>query len=312
MTKRHRSGSNWIYQRKNAVVKSLSTGVLLEKSSEPSRVPFIQSTRPGEENLPIDEVRRRYQVEEKSAGLDLGKENVVPEERVVAASLRKLAAPRRFHLSRAALRAMGVHPSAGVSKKRPVLVEGIRNRAQKKLLDKRASRAYNARALDEGVTRPSDSTKPPPAIAVSGTMESANPNAPSDELMQNPDLMRQLQEWTLEEGGSQAQQSPRRKPKAPLTRRFQRQNGNPGGNSGQVDVNPGLANVNLEQANVNLEQADANSSSDEDGDYELVEYERVRREHVGGLDPNKVGVIDLDPDDDTFFLRVWGRQRRRR
>ncbi|KAF7551583.1 hypothetical protein G7Z17_g4915 [Cylindrodendrum hubeiense] len=306
--KRHRTGNNWVYQRRHAVPQSPA-----DASARISRdaKPIIHVSSP-DDDLSKTKRHDAGQVAQHAGNLPDAQVPKQPEA-------DKLAEPRRFHISRKMMMpAGGAAPGTGVSKKTrygpAVFVERSRAKATK-----RASRATapsqppssNSLGKDDEATEMAvDSPAEEQRLKRPGVKSrSRSPQAPGNRTplpasVMNPhsqDMSRvtaDMNDWVMREIGAnlesmeqEKQKSERAKfkPRAPA-KRYQ-------------DRHPGAAPVTPQPAEMDTAMSDI-SDMDDDDEWVIDEYIRIPAHAMTvGVAPTDVGLLVLDgkEDNNLFF-----------
>ncbi|KAH8737749.1 hypothetical protein BGZ61DRAFT_22016 [Ilyonectria robusta] len=304
--KRHRTGSNWVYQRRQAVTQSPA-----DASARISRdaKPIIHVSSP-DDDLSKTRKHNEAQVAQPPGNAP---DTQIPKQ----SDADRLAEPRRFHISRKMMMPTGGNaPGSGVSKKTrygpAVFVERSRAKATK-----RASRATTSSQLSPAETpgKHDETTE----MAVDGPVEeqrlkrpgvksrsrSPQPRTPlpaSATSPHNQDMTKvaaDMNDWVMREIGAnldsmeqEKQKSERAKfkPKAPA-KRYQ-------------DRHPGVAPATPQPAGVDTAMSDISDPDDDDDEWVIDEYVRIPAHAMTvGVAPTDVGLLVLDgkEDNNLFF-----------
>ncbi|KAK2593153.1 hypothetical protein QQS21_009125 [Conoideocrella luteorostrata] len=303
-SKRHRSGSNWAYQRRKSTTQQPSTE--------------DKSTRP------IIHVSKSNDAQSSGRKQDGPKMSPKPEH--TAQNSSGPTEPRRFHVSRAVLaKAAQNQKSGGVSKKSrynpAVFIESTR---KKKTPKPRKSLATGQLPIElEGRMHTSEQTlghvvveqkqlKRPGVVnktcagATQQKQQQPITRAPlPDSLMNrhNEDMdkiTKDMNQWVLNELGSNLQsmehdnRPPRFKPKSPAKRYHER---HPKLSSLQISA------TQLESTMSDPSDEDGDDDDDDDDEWVIEEYVRIPARYVAlDISPTEVGILVLDNEEESMLF----------
>ncbi|KAL0931820.1 uncharacterized protein CTRU02_212773 [Colletotrichum truncatum] len=324
-SKRHLTGSSWVYRRRIAAIKSSSRSGAGSLHGHAQTKPIIQTSKPG------DELSRPNRSPTKSATSPTPPNDVPSASDPVAKGQAAPAAvpqepqhpanpvtePRRFHMSRSAMSSPGgstILKAGGVSKRgrygTAVFVERGKKKTAKKLSDKLDTRSAagateipSAASMDVemGDVKTPAPKKPlakrPPQAATADVEAQRRPMpsvAPTQDMSK---IAADMDQWVLHEIGlnlkSMEQHAPppaaaspsRFKPKAPVKRFAER--------------HPELAKE-LDGGDRDESMTDASDGEDDDDDDYVIEvYELAPSKPVlANIPPEQIGVLRFDTQED--------------
>ncbi|KAK7225864.1 hypothetical protein V2G26_013867 [Clonostachys chloroleuca] len=310
-TKRHRTGTNWVYQRRE--VTASASGLV---------------PRPPQAVMPVIHVSKP-QNESPSAPGTGSSETTAPKPRVISlrpSQQRLKPEPRRFHLSRAVMTAANNNTAGqGISKKSRSSPAVFVERRQKQMAEKIRQKLGGANGSQDALRqsngpereKATDANEPVRLYKKPRTPRARSPQPDTPSRVPLPDSFSKphgvnmdqrtadMNQWVLNEIGanlqemereSQKQQSPKLKfrPKAPEKRFAER---HPEQTAGlQV---PSSSDTPMTDAS----GEDGMEEDGDDGDWVIDEYVRIPA-HSMAMDtsPADVGVLVLEGEEDDYLF----------
>ncbi|KAM4054718.1 transcription factor iwr1 domain-containing protein [Hirsutella rhossiliensis] len=291
--KRHRSGSNWAYQRRDPAS---------QPAPQASDRPVIHTSHPEDASAPADNLARAH-----------------PPLDAAASPIREaglgLVEPRRFHLSRSTLAAAkGPALNARISKQArsvpTIFVERSRNgKPSKPRMDLAALQVASQDESQVPIPSPApldtverNQLKRPGVVSKSRQLRQDAPvHAPLPTSLTNrhtedmDKIASDMNRWVLNELGANLHsmeqekrqaKKPRFKPRAPAQRYIER--------------HPESAPANEPQ---DVVMDEASEEEGDDDDWIIEEYVRIPANSVAlNVSPSDIGVLVLDDDDETLLF----------